>query len=135
MNSWAIFKISIISIALFSSFAAPIKENNIGIGWEIVFVAFIIFPVIALIGRVIIFILPKIKNKFNKPSWSCNPFNFNVPENFFHLGGYIMLFSGLGEITSSLVATNALAPVQIATLVLGIGTLIGLQILTYRNHV
>ncbi len=103
-------------------------------GWEIVIIGFLFFPLIAIVGLFIMFIIPNLHNSIGKPSWSKNPFNFSAPEQFFHLGGYVMVFSGLGVIAARLQVNASIVPEHIAPITLGLGVLVGLSLLTFNKQ-
>jgi len=81
-------------------------------------------------GLFIIYIIPSLHNSIAKPCWSRNPFDFSAPEQFFHLGAYVMIFSGLGTIATRFLENVPIVPEHIAPVTLGFGVLIGLGLLT-----
>jgi hypothetical protein len=114
--------------------APVIPEPITKAGWEIAIIGFIFFPIIAVVGLLIMFIIPSLHNSVGKPGWSKNPFDFSAPEQFFHLGGYVMIFSGLATIAARLLANAPISPEHIAPLTLGLGVLVGLGLLTFNKQ-
>jgi hypothetical protein len=134
VNKWVITRVSLIALSTIASLVAPVNQNSItSAGWEIAITGFLFFPIISAVGLVIIFFIPNIKNSIGKPNWSKNPFDFSAAEQFFHLGGYVMVFSGLGTIVSRLTASAQIEPEHIAPVALGLGVLVGLAMLTFKK--
>ena len=135
MSVWAITRISLIALSSIASLVGPVSPDIVtNAGWEIAIIGFVFFPIIAVVGLLILFIVPSLHNSIGKPSWNKNPFNFSSPEQFFHLGGYVMIFSGLATIAARLQANAPIAPEHIAPLTLGLGVLVGLGLLTLNKQ-
>jgi len=132
MNHWFYIRVGLVVLSTLSALLEPI-ENIINIGWEFVAVALAMFPLIAIIGRACLFLIPKLKNSFNEPKWKNNPFDFSRPEEFFHLGGYVLIFSGAGTVSKIIASSQSVTPTHIATIALGIGILVGLRILIFNK--
>jgi hypothetical protein len=131
VNAWVITRVSLIVLTSIASLVAPINPNPVtNAGWEIAITGFLFFPIIAAVGLFIIFIIPSLHNSIGKPRWSKNPFDFSAPEQFFHLGGYVMIFSGLVTIAARYLENAPIVPEHIAPVTLGLGVLIGLGLLT-----
>lgn len=134
VNKWVVFRVFLIALSGIASLVAPVNPNSItNAGWEIAITGFLFFPIIAAVGLFIIIFIPNIKNSIGKPNWSKNPFDFSAAEQFFHLGGYVIVFSGLGAIAARLSASVQVEPEHIAPVTFGLGILAGLAMLTFKK--
>jgi hypothetical protein len=99
------------------------------VGWEIVAVGFLFFPVIVCVGLCILLPFRDAKLKLVLPNWHNNPFNFSQPEQFCHLAGFSMLATGAGLAIAALWGAGGGFVNAFAAAAFGAGMLLGLQIL------
>ena len=68
------------------------------------------------------------------PSWHSNPFNLKQPLQFFHLGSYLMMVSGISLIIFSLIKSINITPLHFSFFSFGLGCLLGVKlcILVFR---
>jgi len=71
---------------------------------------------------------PRSAKEWFHPSWQINPFNFHQPLQFFHLGAYVCLASGLVVVARLAISqipfyVEALVPVAMA-----VGVLLGIRL-------
>ncbi|MBR9777951.1 hypothetical protein [Cyclobacterium marinum] len=64
-----------------------------------------------------------------KPKWNDNPLHLKKPLSFFQFGAYFFLSTGLGMIIGSLINYQQLNLFGLATISLGLGVLLGIQLL------
>ena len=137
MNIWPVIKIALIIIAMVGSvFDTSYTEVGNKIGWEPVMVGLLYFPSIVLIGLFVLKVIFKRNLDLETPSWRSNPLDFSHPEYFFHLGGMVMLISGLSGLIANYFRSEKLLPVLFTPIALGLGVLIGIWLLkmVYANQ-
>lgn len=127
MKIWAPIKILLIIVASIGAiFDSSYSEVGDKIGWEIAIAGFLFFPCIVAIGLFALKILLRKKLDFEVPSMTSNPLDFSHPEHFFHLGGLIMIVSGMCGLAASYFRTGYLLPVTFAPVAIGTGVLLGI---------
>lgn len=132
MNHWTLIRIGIVGFAGISSALTPNDASAVAaLGWEIVAVAFLFFPVVVTVGLCILLPFRKAKLKWEKPGWNQNPFSLTHPEQFFHLVGYVMLASGIGLLVAELWSPDGGLVYALAVAGFGAGLLAGLGILGF----
>ena len=130
MNIWIIVKAALITFAfIISATDTTLSEPNDMVGWEVVLVSFLFFPIIVLCGLFVLKVMLRKELDFQTQNWQSNPFNFSHPEHFFHLVGYFMIASGIGTSFATYVETGASSPTVLAPLAFGIGIIIGIWLL------
>lgn len=137
MNIWPDVKIALIIIATVSSvFNTTYAEVGNKPGWELVMTGLLFFPSIVLIGVFVLKVILRRKLDFEAPNWRSNPLDFSHPEHFFHLGGMVMLISGIGGLMANYFRSGDLWPILFAPAALGLGVLIGIWLLkiVYANQ-
>jgi len=130
MNLWSFVRSAVIGFAGISSAFSPVNPSaSAVVGWEAVAVGFVFFPVIVFIGLGVLLPFSRKRLKWRAPSWNVNPFDFSQPEQFFHMAGYGMLAIGAGSVVAELWGTGAISASAMAPAAIGVGVLVGLQLL------
>ena len=130
MKLWPLVKLGLVigaSIGAFydDSYAEVARE----IGWIVAVIGLLVFPCVVFVGLFVLKVLLGRTLDFQTPSWGSNPLDFSHPEHFFHLGGLLMLTSGMATVLSAYLETGELKPIAVALLATGLGVLFGLWVL------
>ena len=131
MNQWAIVRVALLAIgllqgALSSQAQAPLD----GVTPTLIAVAFA-FGIVGLLFVVgIQRINPISAPIWRYPSWSINPFLLREPLQFFHLGGFYFLASGVGELLRQIFLKNPLTLDYLFLPAIGLGLLSGVYLCT-----
>ncbi len=131
MRIWVVVRWTIIAASAVSALFTPLRPQALPvIGWDSLLAIFL-FCVVGLAFLLGLQVInPYSAKVWLRPSWQLNPFNFQQPLQFFHLGAYVCIASGL-VVSARLVVSQvpfyveALLPVT-----MGIGFLLGIQLFT-----
>ena len=130
MNIWPAIKISLITVtALGAVFNTSHSDVGVAIGWAPAITGLLFFPVIVLVGLFVLKVIFRRKLSFEVPTWGSNPLDFSHPEHFFHLGGLLMLTSGVGGLVGAYFGTREFSPFLVASITFGLGILVGIWVL------
>jgi hypothetical protein len=108
-------------------------ENNFVISFDNILILILLVPIIAFP----IILLPQFGRsatkkgsleKWEKPSWNLNPFQWKQPLQFFHLGGFCFIAAGLVGIFRSLVYGPSMLFFNLFTLSGGLGVLLSVML-------
>lgn len=136
MKLWPVIKVGLVIFASVGVlFDDSYTEVGNEIGWMPAIVGLLFFPCIVFVGLFVLKVLFSRTLNFQAPNWGSNPLDFSHPEHFFHLGGLIMLTSGIVGVLSAYIKSGELQPVTVAPLTMGVGMLAGLWVLkmVYTN--
>ena len=135
MNYWKYIKFALIAIAIVGCFLKSPNDESYDvyatIGWTPVFAGFVFFPLIVIVGVLILKVIFRKRLKFERPTWASNPLNLDYPERFFHFAGFFLVASGLSQIIFVLSNSGKFYPVLFAPVSLGLGILSGIRVLMW----
>ncbi len=135
MDVWPTVKILLILIASIGAILGGYRvDAELDIGWEVVWAGVLVFPLMIILGLLILKVLLRRKLEFDPPRWTSNPFDFSHPEYFFHFGGVILVISGLCGVAADFIGERGFEVLALAPAAMGSGVLIGIWILkmTFR---
>jgi hypothetical protein len=131
MRTWVIVRWAIIVASAVGALFTPLRPQALPpIDWGSLSAIFLF----CIVGMVFVLGLqvfnPHSAKEWLRPSWQLNPFNFHQPLQFFHLGAYVCLASGLVVLARLAILqvpfyVEALVPVAMA-----VGVLLGIQLVT-----
>ena len=132
MRVWLIVRWVIIVTSAIGAFFVPLgPQATPPMGWGSLLAILVFCPVGLVFILGIQIINPRSAKIWLRPSWQLNPFNFQQPLQFFHLGVYVCLaqaFVVLARLAVSQVSfyVEALVPLAMAA-----GIFIGLQFVVF----
>ena len=130
MSKWMLIRIGIIAIVAVSSLFTPLLPQAIPpIDWNTLIIILIFIPFALLFVVGIQAVNPFSAKVWRKPDWNLNPLNFKDPVQFFHFGAYILLVQGGVTLCRIYFLEVPFYPGVLFPLVMGIGTLLGIQII------
>jgi hypothetical protein len=131
MSPWKIIRLGIVSLSFAMALLGPATPAAAPpMTWFAVCIFAAIFPTAMLVGFVILFILKGPRLDWQPPSWDKNPFNFAHGEQFFHLGAFVMLSTGVAMVARALAIGSKITPYTLLPISLGVGVWVGLRLLT-----
>lgn len=135
---WRAIRFGVVAFSFISQFfAPPVRAADVHLTWTELGVIFVIIPVLFLadLGVLLLF---RGARKFDwlPPSWDENPLNFSHPEQFFHLGAFVMLASGSVAFARGIIQSSTVNPIDVAPIAAGGGMWLALCLLTavYRRQ-
>lgn len=135
MNTWSTIRVTLVTIAFLGGFSSlpPVSPEEVSIWLLLGVFVFGVLGMLFVIG--IQRINPRSAPTWRYPSWSINPFSLREPLQFFHLGGFFMLASGVGLQLRMLVVDRMLWSSAYIFLAFGAGILGGVYACTviYRS--
>ena len=131
MSHWKAIRLGIVGFSFVSAlFGSVTLAAAPPMTWFAVGVICSAFPIAMVVGFGILFILRGPRLDWHPPSWEKNPLNFSHPEEFFHLGAFVMLSTGVAAIIRALATTGKITPDTLIPISMGIGVWVGLRLLT-----
>jgi len=138
MRTWVVVRWTIIATSAFGALFTPLRpQASPTIGWGSLLAIFL-FCVVGLafvLGLQVI--NPHSAKVWLRPSWQLNPFNFQQPLQFFHLGAYVCLASGLVVLARLAVSQVPFYVEALLPVVMAVGFLLGIRLvaLVFRSKI
>lgn len=130
MDKWLIFNVGLISFCGLSPLFTPSGAmGNLQMSWAELGVIFISFPIMMVVALFVMVVIRKNTFKWQIPSLKSSPFNLSQPEQFFYVGSFCTVFSGVGSLINELYSTGTFSLTYLAPIALGVGIWCGLKIL------
>lgn len=127
---WKGLRLAVVAFGFVSVFFAPSSESAWHISLLGVAVILSSFPALMLVAIGILLVLRGRNFSWKAPSWHANPFDFSHPEQFLHLGAWVMLAQGIATLIKTVVQSGVVSAASCAVLAAGAGIWIGLWGLT-----
>lgn len=129
MNIWALIRVALVLFTAVATFFVPLgPQAKPPISWPALAAIFVSCSLGLLFVFGIQAINPQSAKVWRRPSWALNPFNFQEPLQFFHLGAYVGLADGIVTFARVAYSSTPFYAEALVPLVIGLGILVGLQI-------
>ena len=128
MTGWLLARLTIVAAFLFGGVFGSARP--LSTGYPLYQVALAVFA-FGIVGMLFVVGIQAFNSRsaqiWRYPSWARNPFTMREPLQFFHLGGYLMLASGMGGLLRF--AYDRTTPVTEAVILAswGVGVLFGVR--------
>ncbi|MCP4607903.1 MAG: hypothetical protein GY845_04215 [Planctomycetes bacterium] len=131
MNKWKWIRSGLMTLMMVASLFMPLEPQvKPPMDWSTLAIIFVFIPFGLLFVIGIQAFNPLSVKVWKKPNWNLNPMNFRDPVQFFHFAAYLMLAQGFITILRLPFSNNVFHPGVLIPLVMGVGLLIGVQMIT-----
>jgi FtsH-binding integral membrane protein len=136
MNHWTWMRITLVVVSFISAFFMPLAPAaSPPVEWSVLLVMLILIPFSLLFVIWLQFINPRSAPLWRYPEWNVNPFKFSEPLQFFHLGAFLLLAGGTGDLIKLAITRAPIFPEALVGPIVGAGVLLGIKLCTivFRN--